>query len=347
MASSLTSVAAAPAAPPPAALGQFEAAATLRRAREVIAAEAQAMGEVAAQLNEQFVHALQLLAGCRGRIVVTGMGKSGLIGQKISATFASTGAPSLFMHAAEAIHGDLGRITAADVVLVLSNSGQSDEIVRLIRPVRAIGAALVALTGAPQSVLGRHSDAVLSIGNVREACPMGLVPTASTAAMLVMGDALAMCLFDGRGANREAYARRHPGGQLGRSLMQVADVMRCGQANPIAPHSASLRQVIAIMSTTPGRPGAASIVDAQGALVGFFTDGDLRRLLERQDFHVDVGIAKVMQTTYKFVHPDTLVASAAELLHAHQIDQLPVVGPDNLPVGLIDVQDVLCGGLLA
>ncbi len=320
--------------------------AVLQRAREVIAAEARAMAQVAQHLDADFVKAVTLLRQCQGRIVVSGMGKSGLIGQKISATFASTGAPSLFMHAAEAIHGDLGRITCDDVVLVLSNSGQSHEIVRLIRPVRAIGAALVALTGAPQSVLARHSDAVLCIGEVKEACPIGLVPTASTAAMLVVGDALAMCLFHSRGASPEAYARLHPGGQLGRKLMKVEEVMRSGAANPIAPQQAPLRQVIAIMSCTPGRPGAASIVDAEGRLVGFFTDGDLRRLLERADFSVDVQIGKVMQTVYKSVQPNSLVADAAELLQAHQIDQLPVVTLAGVPVGLLDVQDVLSGGLL-
>jgi arabinose-5-phosphate isomerase len=322
-----------------------ESAAVLAQARAVIAAEATAMAQVATRLNEDFVRAVHLMHRCQGRIVVTGMGKSGLIGQKISATFASTGAPSLFMHAAEAIHGDLGRITADDVVLALSNSGQSEEIVRLIRPVKALGAALVALTGAADSYLGRHSDAVLCFGAVDEACPMGLVPTASTAAMLVMGDALAMCLFRLRGASREAYARRHPGGPLGRKLQRVQEVMRQGAANPLVPASAPLRQVIATMSRTVGRPGAASLVDAAGLLVGFFTDGDLRRLLQRTDFSVDVPAHTVMQTTYKSVLPASLVADAARLLQAHQIDQLPVVDLAGIPVGLLDVQDVLGGGL--
>jgi len=269
------------------------------------------------------------------------MGKSGLVGQKISATFASTGAPSLFMHAAEAIHGDLGRITADDVVLALSNSGESEEIVRLIRPVKALGAVLLAITGDKQSTLARQADAALLMGNVAEACPMGLVPTASTTAMLVLGDALAMCLFNRRGLGAEAYARFHPGGALGRKLMKVREVMRAGPANPVARMTDSLRRVIAIMTETPGRPGAASIVDATGKLAGFFTDGDLRRLLERAEFAVDAPIGSVMHLDPKRIHPETLVADAAQILRSFQIDQLPVVDADDMPIGLLDVQDVL------
>ncbi|HET6346972.1 MAG TPA: KpsF/GutQ family sugar-phosphate isomerase [Myxococcota bacterium] len=319
-----------------------DAAQVLRDAREVIEAEAQAVLRLRERLEDgAFVACVQHLLACRGRIVVTGMGKSGLVGQKISATFASTGAPSLFMHAAEAIHGDLGRITAEDVVLALSNSGESDEIIRLIRPVKGLGAVLLALTGDGQSTLARGADAAILMGNVAEACPMGLVPTASTTVMLVLGDALAMCLFNRRGLGAEAYARFHPGGALGRKLMKVREVMRAGNANPVARVSDSLRRVIAIMTETEGRPGAASIVDAEGKLAGFFTDGDLRRLLERAEFAVDAPVGSVMHLNPKRIHPETLVAEAAQILRSFQIDQLPVVDADDVPIGLLDVQDVL------
>jgi arabinose-5-phosphate isomerase len=314
----------------------------LADAREVIEAEGSAVLRLSDRLEDGgFVACVEHLLACEGRIVVTGMGKSGLVGQKISATFASTGAPSLFMHAAEAIHGDLGRITAEDVVLALSNSGESEEIVRLIRPVKALGAVLLAITGDGKSTLARQADAALLMGNVAEACPMGLVPTASTTVMLVLGDALAMCLFNRRGLGAEAYARFHPGGALGRKLMKVREVMRAGAANPVAQMSDSLRRVIAIMTETPGRPGAASIVDEAGKLAGFFTDGDLRRLLERAEFAVDAPVGSVMHRDPKRIQPDTLVAEAAQILRSFQIDQLPVVDADDVPVGLLDVQDVL------
>jgi arabinose-5-phosphate isomerase len=313
----------------------------LAQAREVFAAEVRAIEQAARYLDADFAQAVDWLASCQGRIVVTGMGKSGLIGQKISATFASIGAPSLFMHAAEAIHGDLGRLAADDVVLALSNSGQSPEVVRLLEPIRALGARLIGLTGVPGSALGRASDAVLCIGPAVEACPMGLVPTASTAAMLVLGDALAICVLQRRGSDLRAYARRHPGGSLGRKLMRVSEIMRQGEANPVASEGAALREVVSIMSRTPGRPGAASIVDAAGRLVGFFTDGDLRRLLGQPSFDIDLPIAGLMQPACRTVAPDMLVAEAATQLSVHRIDQLPVVDAADRPVGLLDVQDVL------
>lgn len=330
----------------PQALPGLDSAAALQTARHVIEAEGRAVLSLAHCLDAGFVEALELLLRCRGRVVVTGMGKSGLVGQKISATLASTGAPSLFLHAAEAVHGDLGRVAADDVVLALSNSGESEEIVRLLRPIKALGARLVALTAHGSSTLARHADVVIALGSLDEACPMGLVPTVSTTAMMVVGDALAMCLFEQRGLGHEAYARWHPGGSLGRKLMRVSDVMRSGAANPVAPWDASLRRVIAIMSETPGRPGAASVVDAAGQLVGFFTDGDLRRLLEEPGhFSVDVAVASVMHAEPKRVHPDTLVLEAEQLLRAYQIDQLPVVDDADRPIGLLDVQDVLSASL--
>ena len=310
-------------------------------AREVIEAEGRAVLGLVREIDGGFTLALEMILGCRGRVVVTGMGKSGLVGQKISATLASTGTPSLFLHAAEAVHGDMGRLTADDVVLALSNSGESEEIVRLVRPVRDLGARLVALTGDAQSTLARHADAAISIGDVAEACPMGLVPTASTTAMMVVGDAIAMCLFDLRGFGREEYARFHPGGQLGRKLMKVAEVMRQGEENPVTPEGGTIRDAIRVMSQTKGRPGCASIVDARGRLVGFFTDGDIRRQLSDPDFSLDTPIARVMMKAPKTVRAEQLVAEATRILREHQIDQVPVLDAEGRPVGLLDVQDLL------
>ena len=320
---------------------QIDSAQAALHARAVIEAEGRAVLTLTDCVDAGFLAGLHLLAACTGRVVLTGMGKSGLIGQKISATFASTGTASWFLHAADALHGDLGRISCDDVVIAMSNSGESDEIVRLLRPIKATGAPLIAMTGDRASSLARCADAVVCIGNVAEACPMGLVPTASTTAMLVMGDALAMCLFNSRGLGREAYARLHPGGQLGRKLMKVREVMRTGDENPLADVGDSLRRVIAIMTQTPGRPGAASIVDSGGSLVGFFTDGDLRRLLEHSDFSVDAPIEPFMHRNPKCAHPDQWVVEAAQILRTYQIDQVPVIDDAGAPIGLLDIQDVL------
>ncbi|MBI5510946.1 MAG: KpsF/GutQ family sugar-phosphate isomerase [Deltaproteobacteria bacterium] len=314
---------------------------TLADARAVIDAEGQAVLSLLDRLDRGFAAAVEQILVCQGRVVVTGLGKSGIVGRKLSATLASTGTPSLFIHAAEAVHGDLGRMTPEDVVLAMSYSGESEEIIRLIRPVKALGATLIALTGRATSTLGRHADVVVSVGNVAEACPMGLVPTASTTAMLVMGDALAIALFNRRGLDREDYARFHPGGQLGRKLMKVTEVMRTGLENPIARDTASLGAVVAVMTTTPGRPGAASIVDKHGKLVGFFTDGDLRRLLSDPSFSVSVPIREVMHRSPKTVRHDQLMVEAEALLRKHKIDNVPVVDTHGRPIGLVVVQDLL------
>ncbi len=313
----------------------------LAEARAVIEAEGNAVLGLRERLGKSFVSTVQRILTCGGRVVVTGMGKSGLVGQKISATLASTGTPSLFMHAAEAVHGDLGRITRDDLVIALSFSGESEEILRLVKPVKELGAQLIAITGAGESSLARHADLVIDIGNVTEACPMGLAPTASTTAMMVVGDALAMCLFNARGLTGEDYARFHPGGSLGLKLMKVSELMRTGGENPLVNENASLAKVIAVMTETPGRPGAATVVDGDGHLAGIFTDGDLRRLIERPDFSVKLPIRDVMHRNPKTVTPDQLVAEAARLLREHKIDQVPVVDAEGKAVGLIDVQDLL------
>jgi len=313
----------------------------LADARDVIAGEGRAVLGLAAHLGDSFCQAAHLVLGCRGRVVVTGMGKSGIVAQKISATLASTGTPSLFLHAAEAVHGDLGRITPEDVVIALSNSGNSEEVVRLVRPIKSLGASLIAMTREPDSPLARHANVVLHIGEVEEACPMGLVPTASTTAMMVLGDALAVSVFNRRGFSREDYARFHPGGQLGRQLMKVREVMRTGNENPVVGRSVSVRAALTVMSDTPGRPGAVSILDDAGNLAGFFTDGDLRRLMLHGDFDAEASIETVMHRNPKRVHLEQLVAEAARVLREHHIDQVPVVDDTGAPVGLVDVQDLL------
>ncbi len=252
----------------------------LSRAAEVIRLEATTIAGLEARLGDGFLRAVDMVLGCEGLVVVAGVGKAGLVGQKISATLASTGTPSLFLHPTEALHGDLGRIRARDLLFLVSNSGESGETSALIGPARKLGARILSMTGTTASTLARLSDCVLDIGPVEEACPMKLAPTASTSAMLALGDALAMVVLQERSFGREDYALFHPAGSLGRKLMRVSEVMRKGEQLPIAKSGASLRDVVLVMNRTPGRPGAALVVDAHGKLAGIFTHGDLARLLE-------------------------------------------------------------------
>jgi len=314
----------------------------LAQAAEVIRSEAAAIAALEARLDERFVAAVELVLACEGFVVVTGVGKAGIVAQKISATLASTGTPSLFLHPTEALHGDLGRFRARDVLLVLSNSGESAEIVALLPSARAIGARLVAITGGASSTLARHSDCVLDIGRVQEACPLNLAPTASTTAMLAMGDALAMVVLQRRSFSREDYARFHPGGALGRRLMKVGDMMRRGEQLPLLPAGSTLKEAVLVMNRTPGRPGAALVVDGAGKLAGIFTHGDLARLFEHGTaFDGAQKVDAHMGTKPKTTRPEALVEDAQHLLHEHKIDQLAVVDDAHRPVGLVDVQDLL------
>lgn len=318
----------------------------LEHARQVIRAEADAVAQLAGRLNGHFARAVEMVLACPGRVVVTGMGKPGFIAQKISATFASTGTPSLYLHPAEALHGDLGRLVPGDLVLALSNSGETDEILRLMPSLRRLGAPIIAMTSGPRNSLADQADVVLEIGPVPEACPLGLAPTASTVALLAMGDALAMAVQHRRGFSPEQFASLHPGGTLGRQLLRVRDVMRTGERNPTVPSSSSLRETAAVMTRTEGRPGAASVVDAQGRLVGIFTDGDLRRLVQRGEVDFSRAVSSVMGKSPRTVGADDLAQTAAEILRNTQVDQLPVVDSDGRPVGLLDVQDLLAARLL-
>ncbi len=329
-----------PATPSPAP-SRDEREATLAYARSVLEAEAQAILGLMGRLGDSFLRALELVRDCPGQTVVTGIGKAGLIGQKLSATLASTGVRSVFLHPTEAVHGDLGRVGRGDVILALSNSGATEELVRLLPSFKRLGAPVIALTGDAESPLARGADVVLDIGRIEEACPMGMVPTASTAALHAIGDALAMAVMRARPFSSNEYALLHPGGKIGRSVMRVFELMRSGSANPIVRDSAKLSEAVVVMTNTPGRPGATNVVDRQGRLVGIFTDGDLRRLVERGETNFERPIREVMGKRPRCVGPEVLVLEATRLMREFRVDQLPVVDAEGKAVGLLDVQDLL------
>jgi len=318
--------------------------ARLERAREILEQEAAAVRSVAERLGEDFLRVVDAISGLRGRVVTAGMGKAGKVAEKISVTFASTGTPSIFLHPAEAIHGDLGRVVEGDLLLALSKSGETEEVLRLLAPVRAVGVPIVAMTQSRASSLGRHADMVLELGEIAEAGSYQLAPSASTTAMLALGDALALVVQEGRNFGPAEFARFHPGGDLGRRLMKVAELMRVGDRNPVlrAGAGVTVLHAIQVMTKTPGRPGATSVVDDRGRLVGFFTDGDLRRLLERGREPVStLPIAEVMTRDPRSIAPDTFALEALAHLHQARIDQVPVVDADHVVRGLLDVQDLL------
>ena len=327
---------------PPGAPASATTQTRLDHARLVLAMASDAIDGVAGRLDEAFERAVDLVLATEGMVVVTGMGKAGLIGAKTSATLASTGTPSLVLHPSEALHGDLGRIRSQDLVLALSNSGETSELKALVPAIRRIGARIVAIVGEGGSTLARHADVVLDIGKPPEACPLGLAPTTTTSAMLALGDALAMVVQHARGFSREDFARYHPAGSLGRRLMRVGDVMRAGDELPLIPAGTPLREALVTMSRTKGRPGAALVVDAAGLLVGIFTDGDLRRLLQADGLAgLEEPIDVSMGTDPKRLGPDQLVDDAMRLLHEFRVDQLAVVDDGGRPVGLLDIQDLL------
>lgn len=310
--------------------------------RQIIAQEAEVVAQVARRLGEDFSTVVGLILELPGRVVTAGMGKAGIIAEKASATLASTGTPSIFLHPAEAVHGDLGRMVTGDLLLAFSKSGETEEVLRLLGPVKAAGVQVVSVTQSRESSLGTHSDYVLELGDIAEAGTHGLAPTASTTAMLALSDSLAMVVMEGRAFGPEEFARFHPGGDLGRRLMQVSELMRSGPRNPLVQAGAPLLDAIASMSQTPGRPGATSVVDAAGKLVGFFTDGDLRRLVESgRDAIRDLPIDEVMTRAPRSIDPDTYAIEALGYLHQHRVDSMPVVDKDGRCVGLLDVQDLL------
>jgi len=317
----------------------------IRRARQVFKIEAQAIEQLGKRLNRDFKYAVDLIYRCKGRAVVTGIGKGGIIGQKISATLASLGTPSLWLHAVEAFHGDLGKVSKEDIVIILSNSGETEEVKKLIPLLKKIGTKVIAITGERKSTLAKYSDVVLDVSVKEEACPLGLAPTASTAAMLAMGDALAVCLVDKKGFKEKDFAFYHPGGALGRRLiLTVEDIMRKGRANPIVKQDSKIKNVL--LAITTARAGSASVVDKKGRLVGIFTDGDLRRHLEADTDLSNRKVKEVMTKSPTTITKDKLAAEALRILKEKKIDEIPVVDKKKRPVGLLDVQDLLKAGLV-
>ena len=316
------------------------AAELIASGRRVFEIERSEMERVGNRIGEAFAAACQLVLGSRGRVVATGMGKSGHIARKIAATLASTGTPAFYVHPGEAGHGDLGMITEDDVVLALSYSGESDEVLMLLPVLKRQGNPLIAMTGKPQSSLARAADVHLDVNVDHEACPLALAPTSSTTASLAMGDALAVALLDARGFTADDFARSHPAGSLGRRLLlHITDVMHGGAELPSVGEDASLSEALLEMSRK--RLGMTAVVDAGGKLVGLFTDGDLRRAL---DSDVDVrsaGIAQVMTRNPRTIGADQLAVEAARLLEKHQINGLIVVDDDGRAVGALNIHDLL------
>lgn len=316
----------------------------LNFAREVLDIEAKAIASLHDRIDEDFGLAVQMILSCKGRVVVSGIGKAGLIGNKISATLASTGTPSLFLHPADAAHGDLGRVVREDILLALSNSGATTEVLDLIPIIKQMGARIISITARRDSPLGKLSDLVLDIGDIEEACPMGLAPSASTTALLAMGDALALTVLKERGLDPEKFAMFHPAGELGRKLLKVQDIMRTGAKNPSVPANRTVQEVL--MEITRARSGAVTIVDEQGKLLGIFTDGDLRRHLS-QGLDIKTTSIKTWMTPHPVtIRPEQLAVEAIPLLKEKQIDELPVVDNHGRPVGMLDIQDLLAVGLL-
>ncbi len=317
----------------------------LATAKEILQIEAEAIRRLIPRLGKEFETAIELLNSCQGRVIVTGMGKPGFIARKIAATLASTGTPSLFLHPAEAVHGDLGMVTENDVMVAISNSGETEEIVKLISTVKKIGVPLIALTSSRKSSLAKNADIVLDLGVTREACPLNLAPSASTTAALAMGDALALSLLKKKGFQPEDFAMLHPGGSLGRKLLKVKDLMRKGKDNPVVNEKTPVRQVL--LAITAARAGSCSVVDSRGKLVGIFTDGDLRRHLRENGVMILQEPVKKLATLRPLViEKEKLAAEALHVLKSKKIDELPVVDEEGRAVGLLDVQDLLKAGFV-
>ena len=313
--------------------------AALAMAREVLEIEAKAVSDLIGRLDQQFTQAVELILGCRGRVVVSGIGKSGHIARKIASTFASTGTSAFFVHPAEASHGDLGMVARDDVFVALSNSGESSELLAIVPLLKRQGAKLIALTGNAQSALARESDIHLYAGAEKEACPLNLAPTASTTAALALGDALAVALMQERGFTRDEFAASHPGGSLGRKLLtHVRDVMRAGADAPRVARAATAMEGVVEMSR--GRMGMTAVLDDAGRVAGIFTDGDLRRNLEKGVDLRTTRIADVMKPDPRTIGPDKLAAEAVEIMERFKINQLLVVGPDRKLLGALNMHDL-------
>lgn len=317
----------------------------LQLGRAVIENEAAAIKSLSHRIDDNFVNACQYLLACEGRIIVTGIGKSGHIANKIAATFASTGSPAFFMHPSEASHGDIGVITKKDVVVAFSNSGNTEEILAILPIIKLLNVPLISLTGNPNSNLAKVANVNIDVSVTKEACPLGLVPTSSTTAALAMGDALAIALLEVRGFTAEDFARSHPGGSLGRRLLlKIDDIMRVGEAIPKVTKDTIL--IDALMEMTRKRMGMTTIINEDETLAGIFTDGDLRRTLDKNlDVHT-TKISEVMTVNCKTASPGILAAEAVQMMEEFSITVLVVVNDDNIPVGAIHMHDLLKTGLV-
>ena len=311
-----------------------------RLAERVLRIEADAILGLIPRRDERFERAVELLRGCGGRVIVTGMGKSGLIGRKIAATLASTGTPAHFLHPAEGVHGDLGMVARGDLVLALSNSGETDEVLAILPPLKRLGVPIVLLTGNPASSLARQCEVVLDVSVPEEACPMNLAPTSSTTATLAVGDALALALLELRGFRPEDYAALHPRGSLGwRALFRVADLMLTGDAVPVVSEETPLRE--AIVEITRKRKGTTTVIDGAGRLAGVITDGDLRRLHLTGQSVDDLAAGQVGSREPKTIRAEDLASTALEVMETWQITSLVIVDEARRPVGLIHLHDIL------
>lgn len=318
------------------------------KAVETLKIEAEAVEKLVLRIDDEFEGAIQRILNCTARVVVTGMGKSGHVGRKIAATLASTGTPAFFMHPGEAFHGDLGMVTENDVVIAISNSGESSEIVNILPVIRRIGATIIAMSGKRQSALGKNCDYFIDIGVEREACPLGLAPTASTTATLAMGDAIAMSLMAARNFTSQDFAMFHPGGALGRKLLlTVENVMHRGEDNPIVRSDKTVKDALFVM--TDKGLGAVSIVDGDGKLVGLVTDGIIRRALHKDYKFLDESVEHIMTSDPLVISKDKLAAAALSVMEKHKprpVTVLPVVDDDRNPVGMVHLTDLLRQGVV-
>ena len=312
---------------------------TIKNAVEAFDAEIAALKTTRDSLDRQFLSALDAMQACQGRVIVSGMGKAGLIGQKIAATLASTGTPSFFMHPAEALHGDLGMITKTDVCLFISNSGESEEITRLLPFVRRIGCRVIGITGNLRSTMAAHCEIVLHLGNLSEACPLGLAPTATTTAILALGDALAVCLMRRRGFQEKDYAAVHPGGALGKRVAPVETVMRIGDAVAQVSEEQTVQETLFAM--TRARAGAAVIVDTAGRLEGIFCDGDLRRGMEKDSSFLARRVGEVMIRNCLRVVQGTLAGEVLSIMRDNRIADVPVLNEEGVVIGMADLKGLV------
>ena len=316
----------------------------IKRAKEILKIEVEAIENLIKRLDEKFARAVEIIFNCRGRVVVTGIGKSGLIGKKIAATFASTGTPALFLHSAEGVHGDLGMMVKGDVMIAISQSGSTEEINLLLPAVKRLGIKLISLTGDVNSVLAENSDVVLDVSVLKEACPFGLAPTASTTAALALGDTLAITLLERRGFKKEDFALFHPGGSLGKKLLKVSDLMHRKENIPVVKDTVLMRE--AILEMTAKRLGVTTVVNEKGILTGIITDGDLRRLLSKSASPLQVSVREIMTSAPVIIRKEELAEKALKTMEDKAVTSLVILDESKKPEGIIHLHDLLKAGVV-